>query len=63
MQWSSVTGKGLLPLPRSLHSAVLLKNKMFVFGGWVPVQSEDGQFPAHETEWKCCNSLACFNTG
>ena len=63
MQWSALSGKGVPPLPRSLHSAVLLKNKMYVFGGWIPVQGEDGSFPAHETEWKCSNSLACLNTG
>ena len=55
--------KGPVPLPRSLHSAVMLKNKMFVFGGWVPVFGEDGRHPIHETEWKCTNSLACLNTG
>jgi host cell factor len=27
----------------------------------VPVLGEDGAVPTHETEWKCTNSLACFN--
>lgn len=63
MQWSAVTTQGPAPFPRSLHSAVLLKNKMVVFGGWVPVLTEDGGLPAHESEWKCSNSLACLNTG
>ena len=63
MQWTVVSGKGSPPLPRSLHSAVLLKNKMFVFGGWVPLLGDDGGPPVHETEWKCSNSLACLNTG
>ena len=63
IEWQNVECKGPVPLPRSLHSAVMLKNKMFVFGGWVPVFGEDGRHPIHETEWKCSNSLACLNTG
>ena len=35
MQWSAISTQGSPPIPRSLHSAVLLKNRMFVFGGWV----------------------------
>ena len=63
MQWKAVLCEGPAPLPRSLHSAVMMKNKMFVFGGWVPVLSEDGGHPIHEIGWKCSNSLACLNTG
>ena len=63
MQWSAISTQGPSPLPRSLHSAVLLKNRMFVFGGWCPVPADDGSLPAHETEWKCTNSLACLNIG
>ena len=37
--------------------------RMYVVGGWVPVVGEDGSIPTHETEWKCTNSLACFNLG
>ena len=29
----------------------------------MPVSTEDGSIPAHETEWKCTNSLACLNLG
>ena len=63
MQWLSISCKGPPPLPRSLHTAVMLKNKMLVFGGWVPVPGKDGKYPMHETKWKCSNSLACLNTG
>lgn len=63
MQWTTITPQGPAPLPRSLHSAVLLKNRLFVFGGWIPVLGEDGTLPAHESEWKCSNSLACLNIG
>ena len=63
MQWSAISAQGSPPLPRSLHSAVLLKNKMIVFGGWVPVLTDEGTLPPHESEWKCSNSLACLNIG
>ena len=36
---------------------------MYVVGGWVPVVSEDGNVPAHESEWMCSDSLACLNLG
>lgn len=62
-QWVVVTAQAPAPLPRSLHTAVVIKNRLFSFGGWVPVSTEDGSLPAHETEWKCTNSLACLNLG
>ena len=58
-----MTTQGPAPLPRSLHSAVVIKNRLFSFGGGVPVSAEDGSIPTHETEWKCTNSLSCLNLG
>uniref|UniRef100_A0A8C1XX42 Host cell factor 1 n=1 Tax=Cyprinus carpio TaxID=7962 RepID=A0A8C1XX42_CYPCA len=49
------------PLPRSLHSATTITNKMFVFGGWVPLVMDDVKVATHEKEWKCTNTLACLN--
>ena len=63
MAWSPVATQGSVPLPRSLHSAVVIKNRMYSFGGWVPVLAEDGSLPVHETEWRCSNSIACLNLG
>ena len=63
MQWQTVPCKGPAPLPRSLHTAVMVNNKMFVFGGWVPVLGRDEGHLIFETDWKCSNSLACLNTG
>jgi len=37
MTWSKPFVYGQAPLPRSLHSATLINNKMYVFGGWVPL--------------------------
>ncbi len=62
LQWVAVTTKGIAPLPRSLHTAVIIKSRLFACGGWVPVVGEDGNPPTHETEWRCTNSLVCLNT-
>ena len=37
MVWSQPEVTGQPPRPRSLHSAVMCRNKMIVYGGWVPV--------------------------
>ncbi len=63
VSWMAVTTQGPPPIPCSLHSAVIIKSNLFVFGGWVPVLSEDGALPTQETEWKCSNKLARLNLG
>lgn len=37
----NIQPNGCIPLPRSLHSATVVKNRMFVFGGWVPLSLSD----------------------
>jgi host cell factor len=59
MTWSKPILNGPIPLPRSLHSATLINNRMFVFGGWVPLVMDD--VATHEKEWKCTNNLASLN--
>lgn len=74
MEWSRPITIGPLPLPRSLHTSTLIGNRMFVFGGWVPLIAQPGPDDAkenhadmqsalvnHEKEWKCTNTLACLN--
>lgn len=66
MTWSKPMVYGPPPLPRSLHSATLINNKMYVFGGWVPLVVDTdnrGGTPGslHEKEWKCTNTLATLN--
>uniref|UniRef100_A0A3Q2QVP5 Host cell factor C2 n=1 Tax=Fundulus heteroclitus TaxID=8078 RepID=A0A3Q2QVP5_FUNHE len=60
MVWSTPQTYGSTPLPRSLHSANVIGNKMYVFGGWVPAPGSDGHITAG-TEWICSNSLDCLN--
>ena len=61
--WSKPAISGVAPLPRSLHSANVIGDRMFIFGGWVPLVLEDVKAAAHEKEWKCTNTLASFNLG
>ncbi|CAF3386139.1 unnamed protein product [Rotaria socialis] len=61
-QWTQLTPSGLGPQPRSLHSAVVMGNRMFIFGGWVPlIMSDKNDQYSNEKEWKCTNTLAAFN--
>uniref|UniRef100_A0A8C9X6Q8 Host cell factor 1 n=1 Tax=Sander lucioperca TaxID=283035 RepID=A0A8C9X6Q8_SANLU len=61
LTWSKPDLNGSAPLPRSLHSATTINNKMYVFGGWVPLVMDDVKVATHEKEWKCTNTLACLN--
>uniref|UniRef100_A0A3P8UDF7 Host cell factor C2 n=1 Tax=Amphiprion percula TaxID=161767 RepID=A0A3P8UDF7_AMPPE len=60
MVWSMPETRGSTPLPRSLHSASVIGNKMFVFGGWIPVPESDKHI-ALGTEWVCSSSLSVLN--
>ncbi|XP_039968044.1 host cell factor isoform X3 [Bactrocera neohumeralis] len=60
MTWSKPRTRGPAPLPRSLHSATMICNKMYVFGGWVPLLINDSKSTT-EREWKCTNTLAVLN--
>ncbi|KAL1020543.1 hypothetical protein UPYG_G00001460 [Umbra pygmaea] len=61
LTWNKPSICGTAPLPRSLHSATTITNKMYVFGGWVPLVMDDVKVATHEKEWKCTNTLACLN--
>ncbi|KAH8418157.1 hypothetical protein KR009_006699 [Drosophila setifemur] len=60
MTWSKPRTLGQSPLPRSLHSSTMIANKMYVFGGWVPLVLHDSK-PTTEREWKCTNTLAVLD--
>ncbi|EUB63789.1 Host cell factor 1 [Echinococcus granulosus] len=60
MTWTKPSISGDLPAPRSLHSATVIGNRMFVFGGWVPLVMDDMKTTV-EKEWKCTNTLASLN--
>lgn len=60
MTWSCPATEGPAPLPRSLHSANIIENKMYVFGGWVPVAESD-KSESSEAEWVCSGSLSALN--
>ncbi|AWO97823.1 putative host cell factor 2 [Scophthalmus maximus] len=60
MVWSAPETKGSVPLPRSLHSASLIGNKMYVFGGWISVPESD-KYDASGTKCICSSSLSVLN--
>ncbi|THD21134.1 Host cell factor [Fasciola hepatica] len=61
MTWVKPVVTGDPPAPRSLHSATVIGNRMFVFGGWVPLVMEEIKMTTQEKEWKCTNTLASLN--
>ncbi|KAF7639872.1 hypothetical protein Mgra_00000792 [Meloidogyne graminicola] len=58
--WTNPVPNGIMPLPRSLHSANIIGNRMIIFGGWVPLQPAD-KADTPDKEWKCTNTLAILN--
>lgn len=63
LTWSKPQISGITPLPRSLHTSTLIGHRMFVFGGWVPVATDDSKTATIEKEWKCTSTMACLNLG
>nr|KAF6373819.1 host cell factor C2 [Pipistrellus kuhlii] len=61
MSWSKPETKGTVPLPRSLHTANVIGNKMYIFGGWVPQKGENIEASPHDCEWKCTSSFSYLN--
>ncbi|VDM13935.1 unnamed protein product [Wuchereria bancrofti] len=61
MTWTKPEVGGIPPLPRSLHSANIIAERMIVFGGWVPLLTPDTKLQQVEKEWKCTNTLASLN--
>ncbi|KAE8615162.1 hypothetical protein XENTR_v10008429 [Xenopus tropicalis] len=58
MTWLSPQSKGAAPLPRSLHTANIIGNRMYVFGGWVPQRQCDDSPLSKDNQWKCTNSFS-----
>nr|XP_021496621.1 host cell factor 2 isoform X4 [Meriones unguiculatus] len=61
MSWSKPETKGTVPLPRSLHTASVIGNKMYIFGGWIPHKGESTENSPHDCEWRCTSSFSYLN--
>lgn len=59
MTWDCPVLGGVTPMPRSLHTANLIGHRMYIFGGWVPLNEDSNE--GDVKEWKCTNDLACLN--
>ncbi|XP_072311077.1 host cell factor 2 [Eucyclogobius newberryi] len=60
MVWSVPETRGGRPFPRSLHTANVIGNKMYVFGGWMPIPDTERD-KVVGTEWICTDSLSVLN--
>ncbi|GMS84242.1 hypothetical protein PENTCL1PPCAC_6417, partial [Pristionchus entomophagus] len=58
MTWDNPQLYGCPPLPRSLHTANMIGERMFVYGGWVRISS---LLRNREAEWKCTSTMAILN--
>ncbi|KAA0720649.1 Host cell factor 2 [Triplophysa tibetana] len=61
MTWTLPPTRGELPLPRSLHTSNVIGNKLYVFGGWVPVGDAEDMLSTDGVKWICTNSLSILN--
>ncbi|CAI2351174.1 unnamed protein product [Caenorhabditis sp. 36 PRJEB53466] len=65
MTWTEIKFEdpraGIPPVPRSLHSSVLIGEKMYVYGGWIPLTEQIDTENLNEKEWKCTSSLGCYD--
>ncbi|CAD5225776.1 unnamed protein product [Bursaphelenchus xylophilus] len=62
LAWREIQPHGEIPRPRSLHSASLVGDRVFVFGGWVPVTPEDvPQDGSPYLDWRCSNDIHSFH--
>ncbi|XP_048011499.1 host cell factor 2 isoform X1 [Megalobrama amblycephala] len=61
MTWSLPPTRGQPPLPRSLHTSNVIGNKLYVFGGWVPVGEAEEALTADGVKWICTSSLSILN--
>jgi len=62
LTWSKPNLNGNPPMPRSLHSAALVRHRLLVFGGWIPlILDENKNNTTAEKEWKCTNTMGCLN--
>jgi len=60
MNWISPRTFGITPMARSLHSAAVINDKMYIFGGWVPCSSSE-VVKNVIWKWKCTNAVSFLN--
>ncbi|XP_053572940.1 host cell factor 2 [Bombina bombina] len=58
MAWTNPSIKGAAPLPRSLHTANVIGNRMYIFGGWIPHTMHDANSTHQDQQWKCTSSFS-----
>ncbi|KAK2892945.1 hypothetical protein Q8A67_012933 [Cirrhinus molitorella] len=61
MTWTLPLIRGPPPLPRSLHTSNMIGNRLYVFGGWVPVGEAEDTLATDGVKWVCTDSLSTLN--
>lgn len=61
MVWMKPELSGISPHPRSLHSAEVFNNRLYIFGGWNLAPRDD--VLQQEEQFETSNNLSCFNLG
>lgn len=59
MVWTEIRSKKVLP--RSLHSATLIGEKIYIFGGWVPIPTPPEEERMGIIRCDVSDMLSCFN--
>lgn len=59
MSWIKPELSGIAPQARSLHMAEMMGHRLYIYGGWTRLMSDDSQ----GDQWKVTSDLACLNMG
>ena len=60
MSWIKPELSGVAPPGRSLHVAGVMNNKLYIFGGWTPLVTDELN---QGDQWSVSGDLNCLNLG
>ena len=60
LTWIQPVLGGVTPQPRSLHTAQMIDHKLYIFGGWTPLVTDES---LQDDQWKVSSDLVCLNLG
>lgn len=60
LRWSKPDLEGISPPARSLHVAEVLNDKLYIFGGWTSLVTDESK---QDDQWKVSSDVTCLNLG